>query len=316
MRRFILFLLFFYFSFAGNFGFTLSGGFLYGNYTQFNYLVDYENSWLKFYNEDWGNFLKQQGFLKDFGYSSGELNRLNSSLPLKLRFYYKNGKSTFSIEGTYLTASAVSNTEFFYDFTFMDGTSATQKFSFYPFELKPEMFSAGIGLSRQLLKYKKFCPQLEASAGFIYLNFLYENNLQVLNTIGSHWLKLSYETIMEGKGKGFYGYGGLKIPVLQRGRFSLSLTPGYFYSKILSIRGSTTYKYSISDSYGYTTSYSDSWDGEWFIKEITVKEWWGTYTFRFPSNNKSDLGSYIKNAGRFSPSISGPFLLISVGIDL
>ena len=319
MRKVLLFLLLTVsLLFSGNLGIKLFTGGMYGSYGDLNLFVDYESSWLNFYNNNWAKNLKDWGFISNYT-STDDVNfkKLTISLPITLRLYMEKGKTTFFVEGSYIGGRVSNNKQFNYSITFPDSSTTRIMYTYSPLELKSNLFGAGIGISRDLFQKGWFKITGEVSIGAIFLNFHYRNFLTSKTEVEDYWLSIEYNTKMKGNGLGFYGYAALDIPVISKGRFTMSIRPGYIYSKILSIKGPTSYTYSISDSYGFSSTQSDSWNGEWFIKEIDANEWWGSVKFRFPSNYRGDLNDYyVKEAGKLSPSIHGPFITISIGFSL
>jgi len=304
------------FLFPSNIEIKLSTGGMYGYYGKFNSFVDYESSWLNFYNDSCAKFLKDNGLLKDFSSSGGKFKKLNISLPVNLRVFIRRRKFTFFFEGSYIKASTTNNPNFKYNFTFSDGSSSVQTYSYSPLKLGSTVYSLGGGISKPLLKKGKFKLIGEISAGALFLNFTYKNDLTGKTQIGNYWLQSQYRTEMKGRGTGFYGYAALEVPVITRGRFSLGLRGGYLYGKVPSISGDSSYAYSVSDSTGYSYSMGKRWSGKWFIKEVNDEEWWGKVDFKFPSNYEDDLGGNIKKAGDFSPGVSGPFFTLTLNFDL
>lgn len=316
MRRIVFFLVLVPFLLSSNFGIKISSGGMYGFYSDLNMFVDYESSWLHFYNDSWAKSLQDAGFISNYTSSGGKFKKLSITLPATIRLYMERGNTTFFVEGSYLGARAKTSVDFNYSITFPDASSTTMVYSYSPFELKSDLFGMGVGISRDIFKRGALRITGEVSVGAIYFYAQYRNTLISKTTIQDYWLSLKFDTNMKGKGLGFYGYAALDIPVVTKGRFTLSIKPGFIYTKILAVSGPTSYTYSISDSYGFYSNQTDSWKGEWFIKEIDVEEWWGKVKFRFPSNYKDDLDEYVRNVGKFSPSIYGTFVTISIGFSL
>ncbi len=316
MRKILFLLVIVTFLFPSNIGIKLSTGGMYGNYGKFNSFVDYESSWLNFYNDSWAKFLKDNGTLKDFSSSISKFKKLNVSLPVNLRVFIRRSKFTFFFEGSYIKAQASNNPNFKYKFTFSDGSSSNQTYSYSPLKLGSTVYSLGGGVSKPLLKKGKLKLLGEMSVGALFLNLAYKDDLTEKTQIGNYWLQSQYRTEMKGKGIGFYGYAALEVPVITRGRFSLGLKGGYLYSKVPSISGDSSYAYSVLDSTGYSYSREEHWSGKWFIKEVKDEEWWGKMDFKFPSNYEDDLGGNVKKAGNFSPGVSGPFFTLTLSFDL
>lgn len=316
MRRIVFFLVLIPFLLSANFGIKISTGGMYGFYSDINMFVDYESSWLHFYNDSWAKYLHDAGFISNYTSSEGNFRKLSITLPVITRVYMKRGNTIFFVEGSYWGARAKTKVDFNYSITFPNASSTTMVYSYSPFELKSSLFGMGVGISRGIFKMGRFRITGEVSFGAIYFNVQYKNTLTSKTIIKDGWLSMKFDTNMKGNGLGLYGYAAIDIPVVTRGRFTLAIRPGFIYTKILSVSGPTSYTYSISDNYGFSAIQTDSWEGEWFIKEIDVEEWWGSVKFRFPSNYKDDLDEYIRNAGKFSPSIYGPFVTISIGFSL
>ncbi len=300
-------------SFASSWKVKLSiGGFL-GNYGDFNSFVSYEKNWLEFNNESWAEFQKSIGFLSSYSVQKGSLKELKFSLPLSLRISRTvKGFELFG-EVSYFAGSAKSSTSYSYDFKFSDGSSSSVSYSYSPFELKASLIGAGIGANKRVISKGWIKLNLEASVGFSYVDLSCINNLTGRMELEDYWLEVEDDFTMEGKGPGLYGYAGVEIPVVTMGKLSLNLRAGYFALKVLSVKGDSTLNSSVKDSAGYEAQESQSWSGEWFLKEVNINTWWGDITYKFPSNYRDDLGGLVKDLGKFSPLFHGPYFSLSLG---
>ncbi len=300
-------------SFASGWKVKLSlGGFL-GNYGDLNSFVSYEEEWLKFNNETWAEFQKTSGFLSSYSAQKGNFKELKFTLPVALRVSRRMGSFDVFGEVSYFSASARTSTSYSYHLKFSDGSTSTVDYNYSPFELKASLVGLGFGAVKQVFARGRLRMNLEASLGFAYVNLSYLNKLTGRMSLGTYWLEVKDDFSMDGKGPGMYGYSGLEIPVLSKGRFSLNLRAGYFFLKVFSVKGDSSLNSSVSDSSGYSNQDSQAWSGEWFIKEVSVDTWWGKVTYRFPSNYRDDLGDGAKDLGGFSPVFHGPYFSLSAG---
>jgi len=302
-------------SFASGWKVKLSLGGFFGNYGDFNSFVSYEKKWLEFNNESWAEFQRSAGFLSNYSAQKGSLKELKLSLPLFLRFSRTvKGFELFG-EVSYFSGAARTSTSYSYRFNFTDGSSSSVDYSYSPFELKASLIGAGIGASKRLITRGWLKLNLEASLGFSYVDLAYLNDLTGRMEVGDYWLEVKDDFTMKGKGPGIYGYAGVEIPLATMGRFILNLRSGYFALKVLSVKGDSTLNSSVRDSTGYEFQQSDSWSGEWFLKEVSISTWWGDVSYRFPSNYRQDLGELVKDLGKFSPLFHGPYLSLSLGFS-
>ncbi len=313
MRKLVLSLMVISFAVGGNWKLNLSIGGFSGNYGDYNSFVSYEKSWLKFNNETWADFQKELGFITNYSSQKGSLKELSLSLPVSLRISRRIKSFDFFIEGFLLKGSAVSKTSYGYNFQFSDGSSSSLTYQYSPFALKASFFGLGLGANKRVFTRSWLKLNVEAGLGFSFVLFNYDNDLTGKMELSGYWIEIKNHLKMDGKGPGFYAYAGVEVPFLSRGKFSLSLKGGYFYSKVFSVKGDSSLNASIEDSTGYNHEESETWSGQWFMKEIDLETWWGSVKYRFPSNYQGDLGGFIKDAGKFSPTIHGPYLSFSIG---
>ena len=99
MRRIVFFLVLIPFLLSANFGIKISTGGMYGFYSDINMFVDYESSWLHFYNDSWAKYLHDAGFISNYTSSEGNFRKLSNVEHVRLRtgmWLGQNSASTYS----------------------------------------------------------------------------------------------------------------------------------------------------------------------------------------------------------------------------
>ena len=70
----------------------------------------------------------------------------------------------------------------------------------------------------------------------------------------------------------------------------------YLYGKVKKISGEGYWKRSYTDSFGLSSSNSGSWEGDWYVMEISATGLsWGDYETELPESDPQFLDSKVRD---------------------
>ena len=284
------------------------GGFSTINATDFNQIVEYDEQVQNFFYETYYDFLLNQGEVSSWdSYGKADYNKVKNAFPFGFRFkYYLKESLAFSIGFKYVSRVGNSELEYKYSRTFSYYRDfEVKEYLPYSLSLKGGALIVGIHYGKKLSDRIEIEGYFTGGPLFAECTYLSEWSYK-LDRMYSGATITRYESkgLLEerGSGTGLSVEAGLGIDLAVIHRFGLLFEFGYAYQVVSKISGPGR------EIQGGLT---ETWDGEWGMKEERIKTDWGELKALFPTNYWEGE-SEIQRIGDFKLALSGVQLRVGI----
>jgi hypothetical protein len=260
------------------------GGYSTLNPADLNLRAQFESEHRQFVDYRYINMKNDGNIIRYSKNFEGEFKKIKNAIPRGFRFkYFLNNSISISLGFNYISREKTSNIRNRY--TIDDIVDNIYRHYILDDEVSPYTLSAagyipaiGIHFSRKLTRSTEIEGYLTAGPLFARCSYFIDYQSAPLSDEGVIVDKYYWDVgVIEekGKGTGFSLEGGARMNFNIGKNFALFLEGGYAYQMVNNMSGPGYH------TYNYET---ETWEGDWAIKEVYLDGQWGSRYFQFPSN--------------------------------
>lgn len=283
------------------------GGFSFINPSDLNMRADFDKGEDEFRYNGWHNYWQSEGEIIYWEKETErDLKAVKTVLPFGFRLRF-NLTSNFALSLGFSNFSKTQKSSFKFSYVaeWYDWLHSTLEVDYSPYILFVKGYIPMLGIhysaGSNSIGFEGYITggPLFAKCGYeIERNYNYSGEWE-------YWSHSTSKLKEEGKGTGIGIDAALRLNLKFNRIMGLFVEGVYSYQKISNISGPGTEDYEYNNSYGEVELESDSWEGEWGIKEVTYTYDWGSQTYQFPSNFWEDLSGDERLVRDFTLDLSG-----------
>jgi hypothetical protein len=257
----------------------LFGGYSLVNPGDLNAVIDFREQYMNFWYVDSYEYYSRVGYFHSLSQDRElDYRRIKNAFPFGIRLkYYFNKAMAFSVGVQYISNRKDSNAFYHVAFSENDGTRQDYTWKYAPISISARGIipSLGIHLEKRLSDTLGF--EVFASGGPLFSNVSYNYDYVIEHSSNGNLISTRRILLEEkGKGTGYSFDGGIRMNVALGNRLGLFVEGGYAFRWMSKPEGP-----------GQTVDNgeTDSWRGEWGMKEYYAAEYWGVHELEYPSNH-------------------------------